>query len=144
MFAYLEEIEVSDDNERFSSKDGLLYSKDGTRLYAVPCKVGSVISIADGTTVIKHGAFASGMYYMYEEQDIVKEIYLPQGLKEIEDLNYDYADKELIVHIPESVTYISTKSFNNSNGNDYLTICGKKNSYAEDIALKREIKFVEE
>lgn len=54
----LEEIAVSKDNPYLQLKDHILYSADGTQLYICPRTGAEVITIADGTKVIRQLAFA--------------------------------------------------------------------------------------
>ena len=53
----LTSIQVKADNERYTSIDGCLYSKDGKTLYYVPVAKSGALSIADGTETIMFGAF---------------------------------------------------------------------------------------
>ena len=45
------------------------------------------------------------------------------------------------IHIPETATNISSRTFDNTKG---ITICGKKGSVAEELANARGLKFEEE
>ena len=54
----LESIEVSEDNEYFSSQDGLLYSKDGKTLLRCPMGKTGTIVIPEGIEEIGYRAFA--------------------------------------------------------------------------------------
>lgn len=56
----LVEINVDTENEKYSSEDGVLYSKDKTRLIRYPAaKNDSSFDIPDGVTYIGHEAFAN-------------------------------------------------------------------------------------
>lgn len=54
----LKSIEVSKENKTFSSKDGVLFSKDGKKLLRFPCqKPGTTYNIPQGVTHIGNSAF---------------------------------------------------------------------------------------
>ena len=129
----LKKISVSKKNKYFSSKDGVLYSKDGTIVWAVPVNKKGQIDIAKGAEVIESGAISS----LNEADSVV----LPDGLTTIQSNNFIFSDAD--VHIPESVTYISSRAFSGSDSRK-LTIYGKKGSEAERIANSKGITFKEE
>lgn len=57
----LSDINVSDDNENYSSVNGVLYSKDGTELVKYPCgRESGEFEIPAGMTSFGSGAFADG------------------------------------------------------------------------------------
>lgn len=148
-FDSLKEVEIASDNAKFMSEDGLVYSKDGTRLYAVPLSIGSVVKIKDGTQVIMQEAFADNSFSDRADNICVEEIYLPESMERIEDWNYNYVSEfdlpeniKLKVYIPEGVSYIAETSFHRCN--DLVVFYGKKGSYAENIAKTRNIEFIEE
>lgn len=53
----LEKVYVSIHNPAYSSRDGLLYSKDAKTLYACPCAYRGVVVVPEGTENILEGAF---------------------------------------------------------------------------------------
>ena len=53
----LDKFEVSADNAWYSSQNGLLMSKDGRKLIAVPAKMEGVLSVPSSVEVIGFGAF---------------------------------------------------------------------------------------
>lgn len=70
----LEAIHICNDDTLFKSIDGVLYSKDGTKLlFCPPCKKGTVI-IPDGVQSIETSAF---------EHSKITHIFLPDSLKVI-------------------------------------------------------------
>jgi hypothetical protein len=57
--ANLESINVDSDNSTYSSQDGILYSKDMTKLIKVPCAYpASKVILPDTVKTICAGAFA--------------------------------------------------------------------------------------
>ena len=127
----LEKITVSKKNKRFASYKGLLYNKEGTELLAVPRAKDGKIEVAKSTESIEGGA----MMYL----DNAEEVILPDGLKSIRTSNFYSTHAK--VHIPDSVIYISSRTFVNPEG---ATIYGKKGSEAERIAAAKGVPFVEE
>lgn len=53
---HLQSIEVDANNARFSSADGMLYSKDGTILYACPRGREGAVTVREGVTKVTDGA----------------------------------------------------------------------------------------
>lgn len=58
----LENVSVDVNNGKFSSCDGVLYSKDGKTLYGCPRSYSGELKIKDGTEVINSGAFIDCPY----------------------------------------------------------------------------------
>ena len=59
----LENISVSGENEYFSSRDGILYNKEGTEIVIYPSgRKGSKFVIPDGVTSIGKGCFSTNKY----------------------------------------------------------------------------------
>ena len=75
------------------------------------------------------------MYHLNEADSVV----LPNGLTTIKASNFMVGSPE--VHIPESVTYISSRTFGDAKN---FTIYGKKGSEAERIANAKGVTFKEE
>ena len=57
IFTSVKEYEVKNDNPRYSSDSGCIYSKDGTELIAVPVHYNGVLNIKSGTITIGQEAF---------------------------------------------------------------------------------------
>ncbi len=127
----LKKVSVSKKNKKYASYKGLLYNKDGTELLAIPRAKDGKITVAETTTSIEGGA----AIYL----DNADEIFLPDSLTTIRTGNFYSTHAK--VHIPESVTYISSRTFVEAGK---ATICGKKGSEAERIANAKGIKFEED
>lgn len=50
-------IEVDEADTRFSSRDGVLFTKDGTQLFHCPCGRTGSVTIAEGTTTLDHSFY---------------------------------------------------------------------------------------
>ena len=96
---------VHPDNAVYSAKDGLLLSKDGTKLLAVPNDKKGTFVVPEGITEIGDGAF------QYCEQ--LKEIILPEGLTKIGEKAFLFNKQLTNVEIPNSVTEIGAYAFQN-------------------------------
>ena len=129
----LKKITVSKKNKYFSSKDGILYSKDGTSVLAVPIDKKGQIDIQKGALVIESGAISN-----LNKADAVV---LPEGLTTVKSNNFLYLKAD--VHFPESCNYISSRTFSGPDSKK-VTIYGKKGSEAERIANSKGMEFKEE
>ena len=95
-------IDVNNDNCAFSSKEGVLFNKDGTVLICFPQGKGGVYYVPDGVIEIGWGAFGSNCK--------LEQVYLPGSLKTISDLAF--AQIELSeIEIPDGVTSIGSMAF---------------------------------
>ena len=97
-------INADPENPVFASENGILYSKDKTKLLRVPCKYpGETLVIADGVKTICRGAIADCAFQdiefpqtlEYIEQDfmehsLVQELYFPDSLQSISALAFHY------------------------------------------------------
>ena len=122
----LSRIEVSPDNIRFCSVDGILFSKDQTVLvqypggstaayYTVP---EGVIELADGTFEnaysLQHVTLPDTISKLGVEvfaQSGLTEIALPEGIAEIPDLAFSWCDSLAKVTLPDTVTRIGNEAF---------------------------------
>ncbi|MCR5214343.1 MAG: leucine-rich repeat protein [Eubacterium sp.] len=134
---FLEEVTVSEDNPKFSSVGGVLYSKDQKTLLAVPANLPGKIEILDGVELIEKSAI-----YAINSAD---EVVLPDSLTRIEYGNFVSFIRETRVDIyaPENLTYISSGSFGTA-CRGYVVLHGKKGSYIEEFAGLKGLRFVEE
>ncbi len=99
----LESITCSEENEFFSSIDGVLFSKDKTKLLLYPQGNKRVeYKVPDGVKVISDSAF-------YDAKEI-RSIILPDGIEKIEDQGFRSSDLTKI-NLPESLTEIGEVAF---------------------------------
>lgn len=99
-------ITVAEGNEAFVARDGVLYSKDLTRLVAYPGgKTGTSYAIAEGVQTIEDGAFAGC------EQ--LAEITLPDGLEIVGDNAFEHCTALTSLTLPEGVKSAGTYAFAN-------------------------------
>ena len=100
----LTEIIVADGNESFSSKDGVLYNSDFTKIICYPAgKSGEDYTVADSVTIIGDAAF-------YNCRGLT-EITLPDKLTTIEDFAFYYCNSIQTVILPSTVQSIGQASF---------------------------------
>lgn len=100
----IKEIALDDENDSFCLENGILYTKDKTRLIiCTPDGQREVVTVANETTTIDAYAFV--------EKKEIKQIILPQGLIEI--LNGAFYGCEGLqgVNIPSSVIEIGKEAF---------------------------------
>ena len=124
-YTSLKTINVDSANASYSSKDGALYSKDGSKLITVPCG-GSPVALPSGLKAINANAIPGGLY---------GSIVLPQGVTTLENNAIGGCD---ILFIPDSVTTISKTAFANVTdvvvvqGSTAETFCkGEQHAYFE-------------
>ena len=96
----LKTITVDANNVNYSSKDGALYSKDGSKLIAIPAG-GGAAALPAGIKTIGADAIPGGLY---------NSIVIPQGTTTLEN---DAIGGCYILFIPDSVTTISKTAFSN-------------------------------
>ena len=93
----LEEINISNGNNNFSSEDGVLFSKDKSKLIRFPCgKDVTEYSIPDETKEIGEASF-------YNCEKLTK-INIPDGVSEISDQAFRECTNLVEITIPNSVT----------------------------------------
>ena len=155
MFNYnMTKIEVSRDNKKFASIDGVLFDKGMKTLIQYPNSKDSVeYTIPDTVTAVNREAFGNSLYLkkitLSAKIKIIGEslfygshleyVIIPNGVSEIGDYAFGYS-RNVYVSIPQSVKAIGDDAFFEC-GNP--TIEGKKGSYAEEYANKNNIRFVE-
>ena len=99
----LRRFNASEKNQAFKSKDGLLITKDGTKLVAVPGRAES-ISIPSGVSVIgSKSSFAN---------ENLQQVDFNVGLKDIGVQAFAYCSGISSITMPEGVTNISNWAFN--------------------------------
>ena len=94
--AVFDQYEVDEDNENFTVTDGLLMSKDGSTLAAVPTGMEGDLYVPEGTFYIQYDAL--------EECDRIKDIYLPASILDIgsiDEKDYDTGEYKYVIHCYE-------------------------------------------
>ena len=126
----LKEILVDEENQWFKSKDGVLYSKDGTYLYAYPvAKTDAHYTVPDGVTHIYQHAFYGNCN--------LETISLPDSLIDIEEEGFHGCENLISVSIPEGVTKINKGVFCGCKRLKYLSIP------ASVVEIERQMAFQE-
>ena len=69
------DFEVHDDNPKYISIDGIIYTKDGLMIVAVPCGKSGCIKIREGVEIIKDSAF---------DKSAASKVICPQSLRLID------------------------------------------------------------
>ena len=110
----LTKVEVSEDNQNYCSKDGVLFSKD--MRFLIKCSGGKkgTYTIPEGVTVIEFLAFSgcSGL----------TSITIPEGVTEIEFRAFSRCSGLTSITIPEGVTVIEEGAFCGCSGLTSITI----------------------
>lgn len=109
--------------------DGALYI-DGV-LISVKDEVSGEFRVEDGTKAVSYLAFG---------QSGVTDVILPDGVTHISKDVLGLAKNAKSITIPESVTFIDEDAFRSNK--TPITIYGYKNSYVEEYATTKNIKFI--
>ena len=100
----LTQISVHPDNPMFmGDSSGALYSKDKSRLIAVPARFSGTFAVADGTKIIGDSAFWN-CYFL-------KKIIFPNSLEALDEYAIVYCDQLTSADIPASVSDIGGSMF---------------------------------
>lgn len=100
----LKNIVVAENNAKYKSVDGNLYSKDGTELVRYASgKQATEFTIPDGVTSIEIGAFYGG--------SSLTNIEIPDGVTNIGDWAFDYCSGLTSIALPDGVTSIGELVF---------------------------------
>lgn len=102
----LKKISVSKDNKYLTSKNGVLFSKDGTELIAAPGAIKGSYSVPSGVKTIRKTAFQQCIY--------LEDIKLPSGIKNIGSYAFGWCDLLKSINIPDSVTQIGANILYNT------------------------------
>ena len=100
----LKSIDVAEDNNRYSSRDGVLLDAAGEKLYKYPVQnANTEWSIPDGVREIEAQAFQSA--------DGLERIGIPSSVETIGDSSFRFCSKLNNVVIPDSVAVIGQNAF---------------------------------
>ena len=159
--ANLENIKVDEENEYFSSVDGVLYNKDKTILLSCPPKKSEVV-IPYGVKTIGAYAFkgcekistielpvsiVSIEAYAFANCTELTDINIPYGTQTIGEQAFERSTKITSIIIPSSVTSIGAAAFSDGLGplettdHERITIWCNSDSYAEKYAKEHHLKY---
>ncbi len=124
------EVYIAEENPAYKDIDGVVYTKDGTKLVLAPSGKTEVV-LPDGLTTI-------GWLSMAKNHS--SKIVLPDTVTTIEEGAFFWAQTGEVV-IPASVTEIHENAFVNASSE--LVIVGFAGSYAETFATAHNIRFKE-
>lgn len=113
---------VDENNHKYSSIDGVLYSKDHNQLVAYPNAHGKEYSVVDGTVEVAHFAFKSCK--------AIEKIHLPESLRKIGNNAFYGCDSLKTVHLPDGIKHIG-HAVGNSRYNFKYLYKGKEYSHSE-------------
>lgn len=101
---YLLAVNVAEDNQFYSSEDGILFDKNRNKLIAYPCGITySQYDVPSSVTEIGESAFSGNGY--------LESVTLPNGLKTISEDAFNLVSGLSSVTIPASVTEIGQYAF---------------------------------
>lgn len=149
----LESIIVSDDNPNYCSLEGVLFTKDMTKLIAVPNSMTGSYNIPYGVISIESDAFLGcraltsitipdSVIYIGSQAisycDALTSITIPDSVVIIGNYEFSWCENLTSITIPDSVTSIGEGAFNNCPN---LTIHAPAGSAAETYARDNNIPF---
>ena len=132
----LEYIEVAEDNPVYTSRDGILYTKDMSTLLYCPVKYQSVsVVVPNGVSIIGASAFknARGIESVTLPDSVttimmdafayclnLKEIHLGSGLQEISSYVFKYCTALTTVVLPDTLESVDVGAFENTGITDII------------------------
>lgn len=125
------EINISEENHEYKSVDGVVYSKDGTKLLIYPAGIKGNFEIPNEVVEIEDMAFNGNKFIVM--------LVIPDGVEKIGTEALTECDSLKAVIIPESVKSIDY-SFSQSYG---FTVYGISGSYSNQFANEERLKFVD-
>lgn len=128
--AGLKTVTVDENNTFFADADGVLFDKTMKTLICYPCGMGADYTVPDGVEALADGAFSGST---------VKNIILPESLKQIGEMAFYNCSNIGILKIPDSVEFIGEDAFG---GCENITLLLSKDSYAQIYALKNKIAVI--
>ena len=128
MFIPVKEIKVSGNNKYFSSKDGVLYNKNKTKLIAYPGgKKSSKFTIPKGVKTVGKESFVWHKY--------LKNVTFTKNVKKIDSKAFSECKKLSSINIPKNITDIGDNAFDSCKAVTKLTINANKNLKIGDNAF---------
>ena len=98
----LVKINIDKENQVYTSKDGVLFTKDGKHLVQYPCAKGNTYIVPQGTEIIGYGSFS---------ESFIKEISFPNTLKRIENNAFFRCSDLMSLTLPDSLEYVGSYAF---------------------------------
>lgn len=98
----LKQITVTEDNSYFAALDGILYTKDYSKVIAAPCAIEGSVQLPSGLAEIGYGAFQGCK---------MTEILFPDTLKSIGANAFENCDGLISVVLPSSVELVGNSCF---------------------------------
>ena len=114
---FLQKIEVAKGNANYKSIDGILYNKDGTKLYVCPYRKEGVVTIPDTVENVKELAFG--------ECRRITEVIFSDTIKEIPSGCFKDCSELEKIKISKSVTDIKDNDLRRWAGNDTFRACNR-------------------
>lgn len=149
----LKRIDVSKDNKYFTSVDGVLFSKDMTKLIQYPYgNPQEEYTVPDSVTYIHPGAFrycnelvkltiGKGItvidFIMLYGNDNIETVVLPDTLTKLDGGAFKYSGIKYI-NIPDSVTYLGSEAMTGCSRLETVNI-GKGVSYIDNWAISSDV-----
>ncbi|MCI8917694.1 MAG: leucine-rich repeat protein [Eubacterium sp.] len=119
----LEAIHVEQDNEHFSSENGILFSRQKDTLIRYPAKKGGTYTVPSGVVRIENGAFA--------DCESLTEAEIPQGVKSIGAYGFMNCKGLASITIPAGIEQIEAAAFYGCSGLQDVYYSGIKAQWDE-------------
>lgn len=119
----LEAIHVEQDNEHFSSENGILFSRQKDILIRYPAKKGGTYTVPSGVVRIENGAFA--------DCESLTEAEIPQGVKSIGAYGFMNCKGLASITIPAGIEQIEAAAFYGCSGLQDVYYSGIKAQWDE-------------
>ena len=107
-------ITVDANNPVYASKDGVLYTKDLSKILAVPDGIGGCVIIPEGTPMIED--------YMFYGCKYLEEVHIPDSVTQIGEYAFSFCDSLTTIEVPDSVTDIGEGAFAYSGSLETVTL----------------------
>ena len=130
----LKSINVSESNKNYKSVDGILFSKDMSKIVAYPGGMGDEYVIPNSVTEICGGAFMGCIN--------LTSITIPDSVTKIDSSAFGYCEYLENIIIPDSVTQIGKYAFSNCTELKNVTIPNNLEQIEEGVFSKSGLKNV--